>query len=778
MRVYELAKELGVASKDLLTALKGGGFAATSHMMVLSDEGSAYLDKKFKKQSSEKVVQQVSSPSPKKKEPKSPEVAPTQNNNTRSHSQKENIEHKTHPISAKPEMHKTVENRGTLEKDTMPSVAPYKTTPPVAPVRIEEDFEDFEAREQERIKKLLQTTGFTGSALAQTQQAPRRRRRRRSRQVYQPEAPKKPVTEISISKSLHLFEVADLFGKSPSDLIMALLKKGMVCNKNNVLNVDIIRSLGDQFGIAVHLNATESASDKNEIKKETTVAHGTTRWPVVVVMGHVDHGKTTLLDYVRKMNVAASEKGGITQHIRAWEVDSKHGKIVFLDTPGHEAFSSMRQRGATITDIVVLVVAADDGIKPQTIEAIKHAKAADVPIIVAINKIDKVQSASALETIKRQLAQHELMPEDWGGQTVVVPISAKTGKGVDDLLDMIVLQSQLIDLKADNAVAAKAFVLESNVEKGLGPVATVICNVGTLKQGDYFICGNTTGKIRLLINSHGKKVAQATPSTPVQVVGFDSMQGIGDWLAVVSQQEYAKARAQKTVQVPVPAQAQQTQIVAPTKETADAKKKCINLIIKTDTRGSKEAIVSSLDKLSKLNKEIKCPMYVISSGIGDITEGDVELAASSKALILGLHVKVEKNAQMLARDKYVDIQAHQIIYQMIDYLQALLTSKKEVVITWDKVGEATVKKVFDIKGSGIIAGCYLRDGVLTRGNKVVCMRNGKAVGEAKVISLQRDRKTVKEVHAGHECGFTAEGFNEWQEGDTVISYVEVREKPE
>lgn len=733
MRVYELAKELGVQSKDLLTKLKDGGFSSTSHMTVISEEAQAYLKKCFA--TGTKAVKEIKVSEHKPVKP-TPQASP-------STLQKEKIE---------PEM------PATPQKITEPKIVP-------AGREVAEDFELAEIREQERIKRLLQTTGLSGFVVGQ-QQPPRRRRRRRRARIVAQEIVKAPVTAAVLERNLPLFQAADLLGKTPGDLIMALLKKGIACNRNHVLSIDTIRDLGEQFGISIDVKSAQPEADK-KTQKASISSQGTTRWPVVVVMGHVDHGKTTLLDHIRKMNVAASEKGGITQHIRAWEVNSTHGKVVFLDTPGHEAFSYLRQRGSKITDIVVLVIAADDGVKPQTVEAIKHAKEADVPIIVAINKIDKA-SPSAIETVKRQLSQYELLPEEWGGQTIFVPLSAKTGQGVQDLLEMIILQSQLMELKAETNIPARAFVLESHVEKGFGPVATVICKEGVLKQGDYFVCGSSTGKVRTLINSFGKKVTQADPSTPVQVVGFDTFAGVTDWLNVVPQQEYLKARSQGVIES-IDTEKRAQPFAAGGLEKP---KGSINLIIKMDTRGSKEAVMDSVDKLIKKHKDIKCPINIIMANIGDISESDVELAENTQALLIGLHVKIEKNANILAKDKKVNVQIYQIIYEMIDQLEKLLLSKKEVVMKWNKVGEAEVRKVFDIKGAGVIAGCYLRDGVLSRGNKVVCMRGGKQVGEGKVVTLQRDRKTVKEIHAGYECGFVAEGFSEWKEGDTVLCYAE------
>lgn len=754
MRVYELAKELGIQSKDMVTQLKDAGFSVQSHMSVLSPEAIKYVKEQQLAKTKKAATKDVA---PVKLPQKAKEEATVLSKEHK----KIDAEKITKIVQASQEPHKPViaiEEDEDFDSQTVLVREPASF----------EELEEQERREQERIKRLLLATGFAGVPLGKTQGA-RRRKRRKFKQIAKPEQ-KVAVTAVAIEKGMLLYEVADLFGKSSGDLVLVLLKKGMVCNRNHPLTVDLIKELGNHFGITVTVKAAQQEKQA-EVKSAADLAKGVTRWPVVVVMGHVDHGKTTLLDYVRKMNVAATEKGGITQHIRAWEVESAHGKIVFLDTPGHAAFSYLRHRGSQITDLVVLVVAADDGVKPQTVEAIKHAQAAHVPIIVAVNKIDKVQSTSAVETIKRQLAQYELLSEEWGGQTMILPISAKTGKGVEELLEMIVLQSQMMDLRAEVNVPARAFVLESHIEKGLGPVATVICKEGVLKQGDYFVCGEGAGRIRILLDSQGKKIVQALPSTPAQVIGFDNFAGIGDWLTVVSQQEYSRARYQKAPEASMPVQMPQASLL----QSLDTKQKYINLIIKTDTRGSKEAIMDSIQGLSRQHKDIKCPIYIVFSGIGDVSEGDIELAENTNSLLVALHVKVEKNAQTFAKEHQVQVKTYQIIYEMIDDLQKLLLSKKEAIVSWVKVGEAVVKKVFDIKGIGIIAGCYMKDGVLGRGNQVACVRGGKEIGRASVSTLQRDRKAVKEVHAGYECGFTTgDGFSEWQEGDTVICYAEVK----
>ncbi|KKQ33428.1 MAG: Translation initiation factor IF-2 [candidate division TM6 bacterium GW2011_GWF2_37_49] len=769
MRIYEIAKDLGISSKDVISFLNGCGVECSSHMTVLSDEALKKVREKFSTSSKGSMsTSQVQEKAHKKvifDEPLKATsiVKEVQKANEPAVLQKKPVDSVLKSVAE--EIQKPVESRPI----------PKKSDYVAEPVILEED-----AVLSEDILSQTRISRFIGKAFdsdkVRSFRSGARRRRRQRQQTAQVVQEPKIVTEIKIDKEKPLFEVADMMGKSSGELILALFKKGMICNRNHLLSLDNIRILCELFNINFIVDKEQKTQSAVRSRIITETMASQVRWPVVVVMGHVDHGKTTLLDYIRKMNVAASEKGGITQHLAAYEVDSKHGKIVFIDTPGHEAFYQMRERGAKITDLVILVIAVDDGIKPQTVEAINHAKSAGVPIIVAVNKIDKMSSPAALETIKRQLAQHELMPEDWGGNVVIVPISAKTGQGVEELLEMVVLQSQIMDLKADANVPAKAFVLESKIEKGLGPVATVICSEGTIKQGDFFTCGSTsTGRIRLLINSLGKKVAQVGPSIPVQIAGFDTYASSGDWLDIVPQSIYLKAKQEKSEII------QKNELTAPqslsSKLGQKNDQKVLNLVIKSDTRGSIDAIIGCIQKLAKLSKEVNCPIRVVYSSVGDISESDVELAENTGSLIIGFYVKPEKNAALLARDKNVEVKIFHVIYHLVEDLEKMLESKRKIEAVWKQCGEATVKKVFDIKGIGIIAGCYMRDGVITKGNKVTCMRAGKEVGAGKVNSLQRDKKTVKEVHSGYECGFTCEGFTEWQEGDTVICFAEVKQTP-
>ncbi len=802
MRVYEIAKELDISSKELVVFLKNEGSPVSNHMSMLTEKDIELVKKTFgkktpklaevkivaeKKPTPEKKSTSVKKTLTQKKEPDLKVAEPEKKTIVHSKTvekkqqpgetaQKKDVEIATRNVaSAQPKQETTSSNQ--IKGPTI--AAPINQKTPVRSLVPEEEDVRFLDISTKQATSSMTFDRSKGSRGVNTQQntgsrSSRRQhhRRRAARAAVEQQQHSAPITDVVLSKSLPLFEVAQLMGKSDGELILALLKRGMVCNRNNVLSTDVIESLAAQFGIQTSVAAP--APDKNVESIQAKIKQtedGIQRWPVVVVMGHVDHGKTTLLDFIRKMNVAAREKGGITQHISAYEVNSKHGKIVFLDTPGHEAFSYLRQKGARITDIAVLVVAADDGVKPQTVEAIKHARQAGVTIIVAINKMDKVAPA-AVETVKRQLAQHDLLVEDWGGNIICVPISGKTGQGVAELLEMIVLQSQMMELKAFPDRPAQAFVLESRLEKGFGPVASVICTEGTLKQGDYFVCGNSSGKIRLLVDSGGQKVKEAGPSMPVQVVGFNEFASSGEWLQVVSAHDYNQARAGKTVQAPLSttAQAMQQELSLASREVSQ---RSMNLLIKVDTQGSKEALMGLLKKLTDLSREVQCPLNIVYVGVGDISESDVDLAANTHSMIIGFHIKAEKNSQMAAKEQVVEIKLFDVIYHLVEYLQEQIEKKRIVEAVWKQVGEAVVRKVFVTK-TGTIAGCYLREGLCSRDNKFQCIRGSKVVAEGKINSLQRDRKVVKEVHAGYEFAFIADSFQDWQEDDVVLYLAKVK----
>lgn len=559
--------------------------------------------------------------------------------------------------------------------------------------------------------------------------------------------------------AMSLGEFAEKTGLPVGELIVALLRQGQACTINHILSVGQVKELAAAYEVETVLPALKKKQSVEEkgnlgLGKNT----GEQRLPVVVVMGHVDHGKTSLLDFIRKARVAAREKGGITQHLGAYKAETSHGDLVFLDTPGHAAFSKIRQRGASVADKAVLVIAADDGIMPQTIESIKAIKELKIPLIVAINKVDKVDK-TRLEIVKRQLAQHDLLPEEWGGEIVCVPISAKTGEGIDHLLEMIVLQTELMELKAVKDIPAQGYVLESKLEKGRGPVATVLCRQGTLRVGDFFSAGTVKGKVTSLTNSEGDRCKSVGPSTPVSVTGFDELPPIGELFRVTSEQDYRRDRGEKQVRSSLSSRL-----------ASVAGKEIVPLIVKADTNSSLEAVLEGIEKLSK---EGDRTFFVVHSGIGNVMESDAILAETTSASVVGFYVKAEGGALSYARKAKIKIQTFQIIYKLLEELEVRLKKDKKQAMELAKIGEALVLKVFDIKKLGVIAGCQVREGRFSAAGEVVIKRGRKEVGKGKIKSLQRDKKVVKEVHTGFECAFLVEGFDEWQVDDIVECYLEI-----
>lgn len=546
--------------------------------------------------------------------------------------------------------------------------------------------------------------------------------------------------------------------KSVTDVIVNLLKWGVVATRNQIISDSVVKRLADHYEI-IGIKPTTAQEVVEKEKKSTSGGILKARPPVVVVVGHVDHGKTTLLDYIRKTRVALKEKGGITQHLGAYEATTPHGNIVFLDTPGHEAFSKIRQRGIKVADLVILVVAADDGVMPQTVEAIKYARSLAVPIVVAMNKIDKADSAR-MEIVKRQLNQYGITVEDWGGDVVCVPISAKFGTGVDQLLEMLSLQAEMMELRAETNVPATGYILESSLEKGRGSVATVITQTGVLKIGDYFSCGKTSGHVSSLVDSYGQRAKEGFPSIPVQIAGFDDRPEAGDFFEVIPKDEYLKIKSS-----------------GDDKQSLAGKhfvyKDGINLLVKADNHSSLEAVVEGIDKLSK---KLKKGFNILRHAVGDVGEGDIEFAYNTGARIICFNVKAEANAQSLAERRKISILHYGIIYKLLEDLDAIAESAKEIEVVRTKIGEASVLRVFDIKKIGVIAGSIIRDGRFTRDGFVTIWRGKTKVGEGKISSLQRDKKTVKEVFTGFECAFMVNGFVDWMVDDRVECFIDIPKK--
>ncbi|MCL2003891.1 MAG: translation initiation factor IF-2 [Oscillospiraceae bacterium] len=580
---------------------------------------------------------------------------------------------------------------------------------------------------------------------------------------------KKQQLKVSIPDEIAVGELAMRLKKTGAEVVKQLMKLGVMASLSQNVDFETASLVAMEFGAKVEreviVTIEERLIDESVDADENLIP----RDPVVVVMGHVDHGKTSLLDYIRKAEVAAGEHGGITQHIGAYRVHIHDRHITFLDTPGHAAFTSMRARGASVTDIAVMVVAADDGIMAQTVEAINHAKAAGVPIVVALNKIDK--DTAEPERIKQQLTEHGLVPEEWGGDTIVCPVSAKSGEGVEHLLEMLILQADVRELKANPARAARGAVIEAKLDKGRGPVATVLVQNGTLKQGDIVIAGKTVGRIRAMTDDKGQKIEEAGPSVPVEVIGLSEVPEAGDIFhtvadermarELVSQRKYqqkdegAQPPAAKVSLDDLFAQIQQGQI------------KDLNLIVKADVHGSSEALKASLEKIS--NEEVR--VRVIHTGVGVINASDVLLASTASAIIIGFNVRADASASQTAEQSKVDIRYYRVIYDCIEEIEAAIKGMVSKKFHEVKIGEAEVRQVFKATNIGTIAGSYVRDGKLERSARVRVIRDGIVVHEGAIASLKRFKDDAKEVASGYECGISLEKYTDVKEGDVIEAFV-------
>jgi translation initiation factor IF-2 len=589
----------------------------------------------------------------------------------------------------------------------------------------------------------------------------------RREQVFQPP----PIDrEITIAEGITVKELSEKLGIKANLVIKRLVEKKIFATINQTLDVKLAEELARDFGSSTNKVSYEEEST-HEVQQAEIEDDREKRPPVVTIMGHVDHGKTSLLDAIRQSNVAEHEAGGITQHIGAYHVEKNGRKIVFIDTPGHEAFTRMRARGAKVTDIVVLVVAADDGVMPQTLEAIDHAKAAGVPIIVAINKIDKPDAQP--ERIKQQLSDRGLLAEDWGGETVMVPVSAKAKQNLDLLLEMILLVADLQDLKANPARPAMGTVLEAKLDRGRGPVATVLVRNGTLHVGDYFICGSVFGRVRAMFDDRSQPVREILPSMPGEVLGLESLPDVGDTLQVVT--DTAKA---KQIVIYRESKSREAAMSKTNRITLDqlhdqlkeGETKELNIILKTDVGGTAEVLTDTLQKLS--NDRVK--IRVLHSGVGAITETDVLLASASNAIIVGFNVRPERTAQTVAEQEKVDIRLHTIIYELADEIKRAMTGMLEPVFKEVYKGRALVREVFRISKVGTVAGCMVDDGLVTRNSEVRLLRDNVVIHTGKIVSLKRFKNDASEVKSGFECGISLANYQDIKPGDVLEAFATER----
>ena len=602
----------------------------------------------------------------------------------------------------------------------------------------------------------------------QAASAKRRQEERDKMQKLQLEIAKKQQLKVMIPDEINVGELASRMKKSAGEVIKRLIKLGVFASVSDVVDYDTAALVAMEFGCKVEkevvVTVEEKLIDDHEDSEEELVG----RAPVVVVMGHVDHGKTSLLDYIRHANVASGEAGGITQHIGAYTVEINGSPITFLDTPGHEAFTSMRARGAMVTDIAILVVAADDGIMPQTIESINHAKAAGIPLVVAINKMDTVGANP--ERIKQQLTEYDIVPEEWGGETIVCPISAKTGEGIDNLLENLVILAEVQELKANPNRAAKGAVIEARLDKGRGPIMTVLVQNGTLKLGDIIIAGTAVGRVRTMINDKGMRITEAGPSVPVEISGMSEVPSAGDTFNAVADERMARelVEERKTQQKNAAfGSSKKVSLEDLFSQIQAGEMKTLNIIVKADVQGTAEAVKASLEKIT--NDEVR--VKVIHSGVGAINESDVMLAATSGAIIVGFNVRPDNAARDSAARANVDMRMYRVIYDCINEIEAamkgMLAPKFEEVV----IGHAEVRETYKVSKVGTVTGCYVLDGKIQRGCSVRVLRDNIVIHEGELASLRRFKDDVKEVASGYECGMQVEKFNDIKVGDIIECFV-------
>ena len=667
-------------------------------------------------------------------------------------------------------------NRRTDRRDSRtPSVDTMDLGLARKPVRDVKSKEKDKEKEREREEKKTQDRrGGQGGNRPNQGRRPNQRLPKALQKPVRPqpkEEKKEEVKEIVLPEKMTIRELADKMKMQPSVIVKKLFMQGVMVTVNHEIDFEKAQEIAMDFDIIAEQEEKVDVIEELLKEEEEDESALVSRPPVVCVMGHVDHGKTSLLDAIRKTNVTDREAGGITQHIGAYVVSIKGQKITFLDTPGHEAFTAMRMRGANATDIAVLVVAADDGVMPQTVEAINHAKAAGVEIIVAINKIDK--PSANVERVKQELSEYELIPEDWGGSTIFVPVSAKTHDGIEDLLEMILLTAEVGELKANPKRRARGLVIEAQLDKGKGPVATILVQKGTLHVGDFIAAGACSGKVRAMMDDKGRRVKEAGPSTPVEILGLSDVPNAGEVLVATENDKEAKNFAATFISE------NKNRLLEETKakmslddlfnQIQEGNLKELNIVVKADVQGSVEAVKQSLVKLSNDEVVVK----IIHGGVGAINESDVTLASASNAIIIGFNVRPDATAKAIAEQEGVDLRLYRVIYQAIEDVEAAMKGMLDPVFEEKIIGHGEIRQVFKASGVGNIAGSYVMDGVFQRGCSVRITREGTQIFEGPLASLKRFKDDVKEVRAGYECGLVFEGFNDIQELDQVEAYIMV-----
>ncbi|MCK1983880.1 MULTISPECIES: translation initiation factor IF-2 [Peribacillus] len=706
LRVYEYAKQKNVSSKDVINKLKEMNIEVTNHMTALDDSTVNKLNDSIKPKNEDKSQ-----------------------------------EPKANATVAKYEAE--ADEKSTVNKEKL------KKKPPVKPVGTKKPTGQFNKGRNNKNKNNKQRQ--------QAPQAPVTKRKER-------ELPEK----ITFYESLTVMELGKKLHREPSEIIKKLFMLGVMATINQTLDKDAIELICAEYGVVAEEEIRIDLTDLESLVTEDASEDLIERPAVVTIMGHVDHGKTTLLDSIRHTKVTEGEAGGITQHIGAYQVKVNDKKITFLDTPGHAAFTTMRARGAQVTDITILVVAADDGVMPQTIEAINHAKAAEVPIIVAVNKMDK--EAANPDRVMQELTEHGLVSEAWGGDTIFVPISAKNGEGIDSLLEMILLVSEVEEYKANPSRKANGTVIEARLDKGRGSVATLLVQNGTLKIGDPIVIGNTFGRVRAMVNDLGRRVKDAGPSTPVEITGLNEVPQAGDRFIVFEDEKTARQVGEVRAQRQLASQRnEKSRVTLDTlfEQMKEGEIKELNIILKADVQGSAEAVAASLNKIEVEGAKVK----IIHIGVGAITESDIILATASNAIVIGFNVRPDVNAKRAAESENVDVRLHRIIYKAIEEIESAMKGMLDPEFEEKIIGQAEVRTTFKVSKVGTIAGSYVTEGKITRDSGIRLIRQGVVIFEGEIDALKRFKDDVKEVATNYECGITIKNYNDLKEGDVIEAYV-------
>ncbi|MET3318396.1 translation initiation factor IF-2 [Peribacillus butanolivorans] len=710
LRVYEYAKQKNVSSKEVITKLKEMNIEVTNHMTALDDSTVNKLNDSIKPKS----------------EDKSPAAEP-----------------KANATVAKYEAE--ADEKSTVNKEKL------KKKPPVKPVGTKKP------AGQGQFSRGRNNRNKNNKQRQQAPQAPVTKRKER-------ELPEK----ITFYESLTVMELGKKLHREPSEIIKKLFMLGVMATINQTLDKDAIELICAEYGVLAEEEIRVDLTDLESLVTEDASEDLIERPAVVTIMGHVDHGKTTLLDSIRHTKVTEGEAGGITQHIGAYQVKVNDKKITFLDTPGHAAFTTMRARGAQVTDITILVVAADDGVMPQTVEAINHAKAAEVPIIVAVNKMDK--EAANPDRVMQELTEHGLVSEAWGGDTIFVPISAKKGEGIDSLLEMILLVSEVEEYKANPSRKANGTVIEARLDKGRGSVATLLVQNGTLKVGDPIVIGNTFGRVRAMLNDLGRRVKDAGPSTPVEITGLNEVPQAGDRFIVFEDEKTARQVGEVRAQRQLASQRnEKSRVTLDTlfEQMKEGEIKELNIILKADVQGSAEAVAASLNKIEVEGAKVK----IIHTGVGAITESDIILATASNAIVIGFNVRPDVNAKRAAESENVDVRLHRIIYKAIEEIESAMKGMLDPEFEEKIIGQAEVRTTFKVSKVGTIAGSYVTEGKITRDSGIRLIREGVVIYEGEIDALKRFKDDVKEVATNYECGITIKNYNDLKEGDVIEAYV-------